>query len=517
MLVFAYKRAFGAIHTSVMNTKFLGQLGVVLAISFSFSGIASGFHQTTLTQSNVSDVQTANRMVRRLVELFNANDHDTIRSLATDQFSDGIPKQTFQGMIQQIHSLGILSSPELILDLGEQRHYRLTVKQDGKPDIKIVMVIGVESVKKYFSLGFERYDEPIVRAKPFATDNRKKTATDRAVQLAIDRYIKQFRPVGISIAVFRQGKESFYNYGEVTAGKNQLPTSQSTYEIGSITKTMTGILLGQAALDRKLKLDDDIRHYLPGAFPNLEFEGRKILIRDLVSHTSGLPANPPGIPDDGKADAYEAYNHSKLLADLASIRLSRKPGTVFSYSNMGAGIAGLVLENAFKTPYETLLQKYVLGPAKMKNTGIKLTKQMEAQYATPYDAGGAQTERWIVNGIESAGAVHSNAQDMLRYARFNTVEKQQSVKLSHQKASPNGLFETGFFWVRSHSRAGGEYINHEGGTGGFSSDIVIMPKRNLAVVVMMNSSDQKPGQISYEIALRILNAKKLAETYFTSF
>ena len=494
-----------------MSLKFAGS-GVAAAIFFSHAKPAFPANQTSVKElmatSQVSDLKTSNRLVERIVGLFNANDFTSIRSLATNQFSSGIPKKKFQAMVQQIHSLGTISNPELILDLGEQRQYRLTVKNDAQPDRKIVMIIGVESAKKYFSLGFERYSEPIVRGKPFATDNRKKTLSDASVQLAIDRYIKQFKPVGISIGIYSQGKESFYNYGEVKADTNHLPSFQTIFEIGSITKTMTGILLAHAARENKLNLNDDIRLHLPGAFPNLEFEGRRILIRDLATHTSGLPANPPGIPDDGKAGAYSAYNHNKLLADLASIKLTRKPGAVFSYSNMGAGTAGLVLEDAYKASYEGLLQKYIFGPAKMKSTGIMLTKPMDAQYATPYDAAGIQTDRWTVNGIESAGGVRSNAQDMLRYARFNLEKGRPDVALSHQKLSLAGLFETGIFWVRVKSRTGGAYFTHEGGTGGFSSDIVVMPEHNLAVVIMMNSGDQKPGQISYEIALRMLKQRK---------
>src|ERR1017187_7280890 len=138
---------------------------------------------------------------------------------------------------------------------------------------------------------------------------------------------------------------------------------------------MTGILIGQAVADKKLSLDDDVRARLPGRYPNLEFAGKGILLRQLATHTSGLPANPPGIPDDAKADAYERYNHEKLLVDLTSIKLTQAPGSAFSYSNMGGGLFGVVLERAYGLSYAKLLQKYIYGPARMRDTGISRSEE----------------------------------------------------------------------------------------------------------------------------------------------
>lgn len=459
-------------------------------------------------QNSIADVSASNRLANTVTDLFNKGDVEGIRSLSTPEFLKGIPEAAFKGLVERVQSLGTMNQPELILDLGEQRHYKITVKREGQPDRQLLLVLGAESDKKYFSLGLEPYREPTPLTKAFATDNRQKSVLDRAVQAAVARYVGQSKPIGLSIAVFDEGKESFFNYGETATGNNVLPTSKSIYEIGSITKTMTGILLAQAVVDKKLTLDDDIRSHLPGTYPNLDFEGKKILIRHLATHTSGLPANPPGIPDDGKADAYESYSHDKLLADLASIKLVTAPGLTFGYSNMGGGLCGPILENDYATTYEKLLRKVIFGPAKMTHSGIALTPEMDKNYTAPHDARGVKTDRWIVNGIESAGAVRSDAQDMLRYARFNLNEKNPAVALSHRQLSSEGLPTMGIFWLRGESRAGGLYFSHEGGTGGFTSNILVMPQKHLAIVVLMNSGEQRAGQIGYEIALRLLKERR---------
>ena len=159
-------------------------------------------------------------------------------------------------------------------------------------------------------------------------------------------------------------------------------------------------------------------------------------------------------------------------------------------------------------PFENLLDQKLFGPAKMRHSGIAITPEMDKNYLTPHDPSGQKSERWIVNGIESAGGVRSSAEDMLKYARFNLNEKVPAVALSHKLLSQVSAQPTGIFWLRTQSRTAGPYLNHEGGTGGFTSHILVMPTKNLAVVVMMNSGEQRAGQLAYEIALRILNSEK---------
>jgi CubicO group peptidase (beta-lactamase class C family) len=328
---------------------------------------------------------------------------------------------------------------------------------------------------------------------------------DQGVQAAVARFSGTSRAPGLSIAIVNRGRESYYNYGEVQAGGGKLPTSDTVFEIGSITKTMTGLLVARAVKDGKLNLDTDIRRYLPGDYPNLQFEGKPILLRHLVTHSSGLPGNPPGIPDDGKADAYERYDRQKLLADLASIKLVRAPGAEYGYSNMGAGLCGPILEGVYGQPYESLLHKYVFAPARMESSGISLSPGLESRYATPHDASGVKTDRWTVNGIDAAGAVRSSARDMLRFARMELNERDPAIALSHSIQSPVGLTPFGVFWMKQESRLGGTYVTHEGGTGGFTSNILVMPKKQLAIVVLMNGGDQRADVLAREIALMILN------------
>jgi CubicO group peptidase (beta-lactamase class C family) len=113
----------------------------------------------------------------------------------------------------------------------------------------------------------------------------------------------------------------------------------------------------------------------------------------------------------------------------------------------------------------------------MLHSGIALTPEMDKSYAMPYAVSGEKTDRWIVSGIEAAGAVRSCAEDMLRYARFNLGKGNQAADLSHRLLSPTHLPTLGMFWLRRDCRTGGLCLNHEGGTGGFSTHLLLLPER----------------------------------------
>src|ERR1044072_6885456 len=91
------------------------------------------------------------------------------------------------------------------------------------------------------------------------SDNQLQNLMDSAVHTAARTFFADSCHVGLSMAVYSHGNLSFYNYGTVNKNKQQLPTNNSIYEIGSVTKTFTGSLLAKAILENKVQLDEDIR------------------------------------------------------------------------------------------------------------------------------------------------------------------------------------------------------------------------------------------------------------------
>ena len=163
-------------------------------------------------------------------------------------------------------------------------------------------------------------------------------AMDRTYERLGKAFVDAGKTDALSIAVVDHGKVRYYNIGTLVPGKPNAPTERTVYEIGSITKVFTSLLLAQAVVQHRAKPDDDLRRYLPGPYPNLVYQGTPVRLVDLADTTSALPDN---LPDIGKlavgvspdrvpfvaTKALATYDRTRMFADLATAQLSTRPGT----------------------------------------------------------------------------------------------------------------------------------------------------------------------------------------------
>ena len=203
------------------------------------------------------------------------------------------------------------------------------------------------------------------------TDNKQNKKIDKIVHNAVQIFLSDSSRVGLSIGIYTSGKEFFFNYGSIEKEKQILPTSKTIYEIGSISKTFTGTLLAQAVKDKKVKIDDDIRIYIDGNYPNLEYNGQPIKLSHLVSHISGLP---PFLPDNPKlfdnpnfdilpftiSKIQNNYTKTNFFIDLHNVKLDTIPGYNFHYSNSGAQLLKFILEKVYNNANENAGNKLVV-------------------------------------------------------------------------------------------------------------------------------------------------------------
>lgn len=330
------------------------------------------------------------------------------------------------------------------------------------------------------------------------TDNRLKTAIDSAVQRAVSHFMISGARAGLSIGIVTGDKHFFYNYGTTTKERDRLPDENTVYEIGSVSKTFTGYLLAKAITDRKLRLDDDVRIYLPGSYPHLEYMGKPIKIIHLVNHTSGLPPFLPDRPEIFKQSAesipflldalYRNYTKEMFLADLGKVKLDTLPGYNYRYSNTAAQLLGFILENIYRQSYGQLLKRYLLNPLSMSQTETS-GKALTGKLAKGYDAKGTPMPR-IPAIMTASGGLYSSAADMARYISFQLKETDMSVKFSHtftqQYTDSSGI---GIFWRINTDLGGVRRIWHTGGTFGFSSYCVIFPEKRIGFVLLSNEFD----------------------------
>jgi len=328
-------------------------------------------------------------------------------------------------------------------------------------------------------------------------------ASPAAVKAAVDQAVQAFvaanpQSVGISIGVYEDGQIYTYNYGTTAPAGHIKPTGDTLYPIASITKTFTGALLAQAQVEGRLRLDDDVRKYLDGDYPNLAFEGHPIHLYDLVDHRSGLPFFMPDRaetrPDFKGAGTFsgrvteieKTYTRQDFFDDLHKVKLTSPPGQTFQYSNAAAMLAGYILEKVYGQSYETLVKTRIAGPLGMTHTTITLTPQEAKQTVHGYDSGRLMPDP--PDAFQAAGALKSSARDMLKYVVWQIAETDPAVRLSHQSYTGPGNYQAGLNWQML--TAGDKRVLWQSGNfEGFNSFCVAEPELKLGVVVLFNEAD----------------------------
>lgn len=305
-----------------------------------------------------------------------------------------------------------------------------------------------------------------------------------------------------SIAVVYRGKEFIRHRGDMEAGRPNPPTDATLYEIGSLSKTLAGTLMANAVLERKLGLDDDVRMYLHGAYPNLQYKGNPIRIRHLLSHTSGLPNMLPERANTVLADftdqrtprelnaVYARYDKADFFRDLRAVKISRMPGKDYAYSSAGSQLAAHILEVVYKTDYELLLRGFFRDSAAMTGLRIMLSDAEAARLAVGYHSDNAiPTTPMPQLPWGASGNVKATVPDMVKYLKFQLAGGPIVTESHRALVEFDSEFSIGYFWnIVSGDRLKGVYYAHHGGVPRSQCYIYIMPKYDLGIFVITNQS-----------------------------
>ncbi len=292
------------------------------------------------------------------------------------------------------------------------------------------------------------------------------------------------------VGVVQNGRSFVFGYGDVD-GTGAPPDADTIFEIGSITKVFTGVLLAEAFVRSEVGLEDPIDGALPeGMTGPRDRDGTGITFEQLARHSSGLPRLPTGIPVMS-IDPYRDFSRDDLYAFIDGLRLRRAPGSGYEYSNLGTGLLGTLLSAIAQTSYPDLLRERLTGPLGMDTTTVAGPDATPDGLAQGHFAG-EPVPAWRFDSLAGAGAVRSSAADMLRFAsacihpsKHPDVGPILTMAMEEQAATPGGP-TVGLGW---HLAGDGETLWHNGGTGGFSTMLLVGRERELAVLVMANGSD----------------------------
>lgn len=265
--------------------------------------------------------------------------------------------------------------------------------------------------------------------------------------------------------------------------------ADSAFEIGSVSKTMTAVLLADLIGQGKAALADPLSDYLPKGTSVPTFDGQPILLRHVVTHTSGLPALPSRLGATDMNDPYAHLTEEALLASLGDVTLARAPGSAFEYSNFASMVLSLAVARRAGSDLETLLKQRLFAPLGMDSAYIT-TPPDGVRAAIGHTPNTQPTPAWtFATNLAGVGGVRATLDDMLRFVQGNLgfIESPVSaaLELAQQPVSEQPPMAMNWMLAQVGSR---RVHTHEGGTGGFSSFVAVDRERGRGVVILSDTA-----------------------------
>jgi len=319
---------------------------------------------------------------------------------------------------------------------------------------------------------------------------------DDAVNQTAEQAGRQRR--GVVVGAIQGGRSAVAGRGDDGHGK--VPDGRTLFEIGSVTKVFTSLLLADGVVRGEWELDTPVVELLPDvAIP--QRDGTPITLENLATHTSGLPGFPAPLSWRGAvdvlragvdvlrgADPYRGLTSEVLLERVSRMQLSRTPGTGQpDYSNTGVALLGLAMERASGTAYDDLLRTRVSRPLGLSDTLTRRQSAADQQARTALGCRkrGGSAAPWPLEGMQGAGALLSTMTDLLCFLSVqldptgSVLEEPIRMTQQHQAVPHIGLG-----WLRGAK----DTLWHNGGTGGFCSFVGLCPTEGMAVAVVTNQA-----------------------------
>jgi|GEM_PF-1717548 len=326
------------------------------------------------------------------------------------------------------------------------------------------------------------------------------------IKAQVDQYVEQNfanqAQVGMVVGVASEEASAIWSYGERIRGEKTLPTANTYFEIGSITKTFTATLLALEVVRDRVRLDTPIKKL----WPELSgFDAGEITLEQLAVHRSGLPRLPTNFSTDDffADDPYRNYDLELMLVFLKEFKFPEKPCQTkeacafdYEYSNLGSGLLGFLLaEKLNQMTFEAYLKRELLTPLQMSDTHLRVESLDPLRSAHGYNSLFRKVPFWTMNVLSPAGVLKTTAKDFIKYLRFqleadSSSELGRAVLLTHEKRNTTDSTEVdiGLVW-ESYSQGDLELISHGGATGGYRAQITFDRKKKLGYFTLANFAE----------------------------
>ena len=285
--------------------------------------------------------------------------------------------------------------------------------------------------------------------------------------------------------------EKFAISGAAPEARDAKP-EKLVFEIGSITKVFTGLLLAQAVVEKKVTLGTTLGSLLAEQVKFSDPRVAAITLKQLATHTSGLPRMPDNIGVGAtEEDPFASYDETLLLSYLSTARLEGEGPFLCSYSNLGMGLLGYLLGRVYHMPWEKAVVEKVCRPLGLRDTAVN--PGSELPIAIPHDSDNKEREPWHFDVLGGCGALRSTAADLMRlgtamlHSDKTPLREALALALAPQAdaAAHGGKIGLGVFLSKFEGNA---TLHHDGGTYGYSSGLQVIPAKGIVRVALVNNA-----------------------------
>ena len=317
--------------------------------------------------------------------------------------------------------------------------------------------------------------------------------TTLEIQALVERQIEARTTPGLAVGIVdREGALQMVFGGFHREGGTVPIDADTVFEIGSISKVFTTLLLAQMEAEGLVGCDDPVQGLLPEELV-LTVNEQPITLEHLATHTSGLPRMPSNFAPADPLNPYADYDVDSMHAFLSTHAPARAPGGDSAYSNLGMGLLGHAIALRAGTTYDELLRDRICTPLGMSDTTCTPSGELLERVASAHD-GMKPVSGWDIPAMAGAGDINSTLRDMLRFAEANLAEGGsplvEALHRCHVPLVPTGRADLriGLGWHVQTDSDGKGVIWHNGGTGGFAAFLGFSPDQGRAVVVLANSN-----------------------------
>jgi len=300
--------------------------------------------------------------------------------------------------------------------------------------------------------------------------------------------------VGIVVGVIAPEGRQIISASERSSDDSRPPDGDTAFEIGSVTKVFTALLLAEMAEKNEVGLNDPVAKHLPSAFKVPERNGKTISLLDLATHTSGLPFMPNDAAISNGPSAAK-YSTGDLRRLVATSELRTDIDGKWEYSNIGYWLLSEALTGRGGLDYQTLLRRHVIAPLGLTNTAFALAPEMKKNFAPGHNAvlqaAPPISTLPIYSIMPAAGGLYSTANDLLKLLavamdyEHSPLDGAMRLTWNTRRPMSRDGFEQGLGWtiIREQNSL---LIVHDGGTLGYASSIAWDPVKRAGVVVLSN-------------------------------